>query len=53
MYGEPGEKIVPFQFLSTVCAKVVNSNSTLAVLIRHNQAQKCPQYDPKGFHNKL
>ena len=22
---------------------------TLAVLVRYNQAQKCIQYDPKGF----
>ena len=24
-------------------------NSILAVLVRYNQAQKCLQYDPKGF----
>ena len=47
------KKCTFFQFLSTVYAKVATSNPTLAVLVRYNQAQKCLQYDPKGFHNKL
>ena len=34
MYGEPWRKNVPFQFLSTVHAKVANSNPTNYIFLR-------------------